>query len=127
MAKAKGGGLIAPQESKDEFTFNQRVEVDGITTEMQCKLTHFKVKNRIVIVHQITTKQLSFDPKDEEMVLMLAALQIKSAYKKGLEVKREFLENESNYDQTQGELPFNNGDDDGAFINIGLPGSAETD
>ena len=84
-------------------------------------------KNRIVIVSQITTKQLSFDPKDEEMVLMLNALQVKSAYKKGLEIKREFLENESNYDQTQGELPFDNGDDDGAFVTFGLPGSAETD
>ena len=126
MAKAKGG-LIAPQETKEEIHFNQSIEVDGITTEMQCKLTHFKVKNRIVIVSQITTKQLSFDPKDEEMVLMLNALQVKSAYKKGLEIKREFLENESNYDQTQGELPFDNGDDDGAFVTFGLPGSAETD
>lgn len=127
MKKAKGG-LIAPQETKEEYTFNQSIEVDGITTEMQCKLTHFKVKNRIVIVQQITTKQLSFDPKDEEMVLMLAALQTKSAYKRGLEIKREFLENESNYDQTQGELPFSGGDDDdGAFVTFGLPGSAETD
>ncbi len=127
MAKAKGGSLITPQETKEEVNFNQRVEVDGQTTEMQCKLTHFKTKDRVVIVHQITTKQLSFNPNEEEIVLMLAALQIKSAYKKGLEIKREFLENESNYDQTQGELPFDNGDDDGAFVTFGLPGSAETD
>lgn len=124
MAKAKGG-LIAPQEAKEEYTFNQSVEVDGVTTEMQCKLTHFKVKNRIVITSQITTKQLSFDPQGEELVLKLNAIQVKSAYKKGLEIKREFLENESNYDQTQGELQFG-GDEDGSFVSFGSFGGAET-
>ena len=126
MAKAKGGGLIAPQESKEEFIFNQRVEIDGIASDMQCKLTFDQTKGNIKITACLTTKQLSFDERGKTIALSLCALQMKSAYEKGLELKREFLEAKSNYDSDQGELPFG-GDDDGAFVTFGLPGNAQED
>ena len=125
MAKAKGG-LIVPQEAKEEFNFNQRVEIDGIASDMQCKLTFDQTKGNIRITAQLTTKQLSFDEQGKQIALNLCALQIKSAYEKGLELKREFLESKSNYDPDQGELPFG-GDDDGAFVTFGLPGNAQED
>jgi hypothetical protein len=145
MAKAKSGGLIAPQEAKEEFSFNQRVEIDGISSDMQCKLTFDQTKGNIKITACLTTKQLSFDEQGKTIALSLCALQMKSAYEKGLELKREFLEAKSNYekgpelkrefleaksnyDPDQGELPFGGSDDDdGAFVTFGLPGSAETD
>ena len=123
MAKAKGG-LIAPQEAKEEFIFNQRVEIDGIASDMQCKLTFDPIKGNIKIVAQLTTKQLSFDEQNKEIALKLNALQMKSAYEKGLELKHEFLESKSNYDPDQGELPF--GGDEGEFVTFGL-GHAQED
>ena len=125
MAKAKGG-LITPQESKEEFIFNQRVEIDGIASDMQCKLTFDQTKGNIKITSCLTTKQLSFDEQGKTIDLNLCALQIKSAYEKGLELKREFLESKSNYDPDQGELPFG-GNDDGTFVTFGLPGNAQED
>ncbi len=125
MAKAKGGGLIAPQESKEEFIFNQRVEIDGIASDMQCKLTFDQTKGNIKITACLTTKQLSFDEQGKTIALSLCALQMKSAYEKGLELKREFLEAKSNYDPDQGELPF--GGDEGEFVTFGLPGNAQED
>jgi hypothetical protein len=113
------------KESKEEFIFNQRVEIDGIASDMQCKLIFDQTKGNIKITAQLTTKQLSFDQQGKDIALSLCALQIKSAYEKGLELKREFLEAKSNYDSDQGELPFSG--DDGEFVTFGIGGSAETD
>ena len=118
--------LRRPEESKVYFPYSQRVEIDGITSEIKCNLIFDKVKGHVTIVHQITTKQLSFDAKGKLVALSMSGIQLEEAYDHGLELKREFLESKSNYDPDQGEIPFG-GDDDGAFVTFGLPGSAETD
>jgi len=125
MAKAKGG-LERAEESKSYYPYTQRVEIDGITSEMKCQVIFDRVKGNITISHQITTKQLSFDDQGKMVALEMAKIQLKTAYEHALELKREFLENKSNYDPDQGELPFG-GDDDGAFVTFGLPGNAQED
>lgn len=125
MAKAKGG-LERAEESKSYYPYTQRVEIDGITSEMKCLVIFDRVKGNITISHQITTKQLSFDDQGKTVALEMAKIQLKTAYEHALELKREFLESKSNYDPDQGELPFG-GDDDGAFVNIPLPGNAQED
>lgn len=127
MKKAKGG-IQKAEESKSYFPYTQRIEIDGITSEMKCNLVFDRIKGNITITHQITTKQLSFDAQAKMVALKMAAIQIEAAYEHGLELKREFLENKSNYDPDQGELPFGGGDDDdGAFVTFGLPGNAQED
>lgn len=126
MAKAKGG-IQKAEESKSYFPYTQRIEIDGITSEMKCNLVFDRIKGNITITHQITTKQLSFDAQAKMVALKMAAIQIEVAYEHGLELKREFLESKSNYDPEQGELPFGGGDEDGAFVTFGLPGNAQED
>lgn len=125
MAKTKGG-LERAEESKSYYPYTQRVEIDGITSEMKCQVIFDRVKGNITISHQITTKQLSFDDQGKMVALEMAKIQLKTAYEHALELKREFLEAKSNYDPDQGELPFG-GDDDGAFVTFGLPGNAQED
>lgn len=124
MAKAKGG-IQKAEESKSYFPYTQRIEIDGITSEMKCLLVIERVKGNITISHQITTKQLSFDAQAKMVALKMAAIQIEAAYDHGLELKREFLEAKSNYDPDQGGLPF--GGDEGEFVTFGLPGNAQED
>lgn len=126
MAKAKGG-IQRAEESKSYFPYTERIEIDGITSEMKCQIIFDRVKGNITISHQITTKQLSFDTQAKMVALKMAAMQIEAAYDHSLELKREFLEGKSNYDPDQGELPFGQDDDDGAFVTFGLPGNAQED
>ncbi len=79
-------------KQKEDYILTHSVHVDGKESMMTVKISFNTEKGTIAITPKLTTKQLSFNEAQASAILQQSKNMLDEAYQKGLELTRDWLE-----------------------------------